>query len=464
MKLELVLLSMTFFFIHTNSQAFEHKEQKSDESCFVTSSGPKYSVSSKVVMSRMSNTEKYTGQHIEYASPSVAADGKIITGSGDEILILNPDGTKKATFKTNGTVKKAAFLKDGTIVVPSEDGKVYFLNPDGTKKAEFYRGNSGYITKPAIMKDDTVVVGNLFGKIYFINPDGTKKAVFSTGGQERSVPVIMNDETVVVGSSFRDGESLRASVHFINPDGTKKSNFQLTDSDSLVEATPVIAKDGRAVVGDYNGKVYFFNSDGTKKAEFDTIEFDENKFHNSDAFSSSPAIMEDGTIVIASRTGKVYFLNPDGTKKNQVNLDLNKNVSYNFKINFMKDGTIVLADGDIYFLNPDGTKKTEFYPEGAITDFAIMEDDTIVASSREHEKYLGKGKSETGVHKLYFLKLASEPEKKGELIPAGVACKSVDKTSKASISDGNRVTKPRDDTSGAPAQKPNAVPGNGINK
>jgi len=64
------------------------------------------------------------------SSPAVGADGTIYVGSRDyNLYALNPDGTQKWKFATNGEVwSSPAVGADGTMYVGSADGNVYALH------------------------------------------------------------------------------------------------------------------------------------------------------------------------------------------------------------------------------------------------------------------------------------------------------------------------------------------------
>ncbi len=63
------------------------------------------------------------------AGPTIGPDGVIYTG-GDGIYAINPDGTLRWRFATNGHVASApALLADGTVVAGSQDDLIYAIAP-----------------------------------------------------------------------------------------------------------------------------------------------------------------------------------------------------------------------------------------------------------------------------------------------------------------------------------------------
>lgn len=154
-------------------------------------------------------------------------------------------------------------------------------------------GEQAIISMPAIMKDGTIVIGSDDHNVYFLNPNGKLKTKFETDDIVRSSPAIMNDGTVVVGSW--DG-----FVYFLSPNGKLKAKFE---TGNMIFSSPAIMNDGTVIIG-ANNVVYFLNPNGTLKAKFDKNE----------GITSSPAIMSDGTVVVGSNDGNVYYLDLDPSR------------------------------------------------------------------------------------------------------------------------------------------------------
>ena len=131
-------------------------------------------------------------------SPAIGVDGTIYTGSNDDNLYaINPDGTQKWAFTTNGTVNSSAIGLDGTIYAGSDDYHLYAINPDGTQKWAF--ATNGEVNRsPAIGLDGTIYAGSV-NYLYAINPDGTQKWAFYGSV---SSPTIGVDGTIYVGSGY----------------------------------------------------------------------------------------------------------------------------------------------------------------------------------------------------------------------------------------------------------------------
>ncbi|MDD5688935.1 MAG: PQQ-binding-like beta-propeller repeat protein, partial [Caldisericia bacterium] len=81
----------------------------------------------------------------------------------DYLYALNPDGTLKWKFETegdgmHGIYSSPAIGSDGTIYVGTDDDYLYALNPDGTLKWKF-KANNAISSSPAISSDGTIYVG-----------------------------------------------------------------------------------------------------------------------------------------------------------------------------------------------------------------------------------------------------------------------------------------------------------------
>ncbi|MEN6341317.1 MAG: PKD domain-containing protein, partial [Methanospirillum sp.] len=232
-----------------------------------------------------------------FGTPAIGADGTIYVGCYDKSLYaLNPDGTLKWSSATGNYIYGSpAIGADGTVYVGSYDKKFYALNPDGTQKWNFTAGSYFYYTAPTIGADGTIYIGNYDNKLYAFNPDGTVKWAYATGNRIYGAAAIGSDGTIYVGSYDK-------KVYALNPDGTKKWS---SATGNYIYGSPAIGTDGTVYVGSYDKKVYAFNPDGTLKWNYLTGNY----------IYGSPVIGADGTVYIGSYDKKVYAFNPDGTLK-----------------------------------------------------------------------------------------------------------------------------------------------------
>jgi outer membrane protein assembly factor BamB len=282
---------------------------------------------------------------------------------------LNPDGTKKWSFKTNGYVQSSpAIAMDGTIYVGSNDGKLYAIYPNGTKKWSLGIGDGWVTSSPVIDRDGIIFIGSVGGyNICAVNPNGTKKWNFVTGDSIYSSPTLDDEGTIYCGS--HDGY-----IYALYPNGTLKWKYNTGTLCGGSGAT--VGEDGTLYFGTVEGSFYALYPNGTKKWK---LELGINVV-------SSPAIAEDGTIYVAAYKDPfwgayIYGINPDGSINWKYFIDTDS-VSASPAID--KYGIIYIGgwDGFLYAFNPNGTLKWSFKAlDYVLTSAAIGEDGTIYFGS-----------------------------------------------------------------------------------
>jgi len=105
----------------------------------------------------------------------IGRDGTVYIGSWDNMLhAVNPDGTRKWVFTTDGAVGTPALGEDGTIFFGSMDSYAYALRPDGTLRWRCPTGGSTH-QQPAIGADGTVYLSSDDGYLRAFDPDGSLK-------------------------------------------------------------------------------------------------------------------------------------------------------------------------------------------------------------------------------------------------------------------------------------------------
>lgn len=304
------------------------------------------------------------------SSPAIAGDGTIyIPTFNGRLYAVSRYGTFKWMYNTYDTVwfdSSPAIGADGTVYLGTLDGQLVALTPYGTRKWSYY--TLYYISQtPAIGADGTIYVGGGSGELHAVNPDGTAKWLFQVDNWAwiDSSPVIGVDGTVYVGTG---GDT---KVYAINPDGTLKWTFQVADNLN----NPAIGADGTIYVGSWDRNLYAVNPDGTQKWVFQT----------GDTIYSSPAIGVDGTIYIGSGDTNLYAINPDGTLK----WASATGGHFGGTPAIGADGTIYVAAGESLFaLNPDGTKRWDLGCLCLDSSPAIGSDGTIYIGAAEGYGYL----------------------------------------------------------------------------
>lgn len=219
--------------------------------------------------------------------PTIGTDGMLYTG-GDAIYAINPEGTIRWRFPTNGHVSNApAVAPDGTVVAGSQDNLIYALTKEGSKRWDF-RARDDVESTPAIEEDGTAYVGSDDNRLYALSPTGQLSWAFTTGDDVRASPAIGHDGTVYVGSF--DG-----LLYAIRRDGTLAWSFRTGDrivSSALVDAT------GAILFGSEDDRLYALEPDGKLRWSVEL----------GGDIDSSPILAPDGTIYVGCDDKKVYAL------------------------------------------------------------------------------------------------------------------------------------------------------------
>jgi outer membrane protein assembly factor BamB len=326
--------------------------------------------------------EKWKFQTGTMESSVVIDDGNIIYfGNMDwDFYALNPDGTLKWIYETNGLIwSTAAIDEDGTIYIGAWDDYLHAINPDGTRKWRFNAHSANIGSSPAIADDGTIYFGSMWslgdgGKIHAVNPDGTEKWYYQTGYAISSDPAIADDGTIYIGS----GDDY---LYAMNPNGTLKWRYKTGDE---IHGHPSIAEDGTIYIGSYDKYLYaLYPNNGTLKW----------KINMGFQTDGNPSIASDGTIYIGGTKLKAFY--PNGTLKWSYNLGTNQYISKSSPA-ISADGTIYIGtfrydlDGGFFHaINPDGTQRfsKKITDYGCFSAPAIGEDETVYIGSTPRGAY-----------------------------------------------------------------------------
>jgi len=155
---------------------------------------------------------------IYISSPAIDAYGNIYIGGGDlcGLSAVNPDGTLKWFFETEGEIEASSSIdSEGIIYFGCWDNYIYAVNPDGTLRWRFPMASYTH-SSPAI--SDGIYIGSNDNKVYALKFDGTLKWAYETGSEVKSSPAIDKNEIVFIGSADYN-------MYALNPDGTLKWAF-----------------------------------------------------------------------------------------------------------------------------------------------------------------------------------------------------------------------------------------------
>ncbi len=193
-----------------------------------------------------------------YASATIAPDGTIYLGSDDDatghlLYAINPDGTRKWTFRPDNAIYTAVALDAagnlyfGTL----SSGRLYSVTSAGVLRWTYTGATLGTSSSPTLSADGgTVYFGAYDSKFHAVSTaTGAARWTFPLGREVRaSSPAVDANGTVYIGCY--DG-----LIYAINPDGTLKRTWATAD---WIRSSPAIA--GTTLyVGSNDHKLYAFD-------------------------------------------------------------------------------------------------------------------------------------------------------------------------------------------------------------
>ncbi len=259
------------------------------------------------------------------ASPAIASDGRIVlpAGAGD-LLILNPDGTKRKRLRSDGTIRTPPAVGANDVVywgddhhvayagsiggsrlwstrldapitagpVVAADGTVYF----GTTKLWALDGNNGNVLwqtelgarllgTPALGTDGTIYATTEDGRVVAYTTAGLLRWTYRTGGTLHAGPVVGANDLVYVAA----GDSL---VYVLGAEGNVLGTFKTLAG---LRAPPALGADGRLYIPGGDKRFYALREGGRD-------------------FAQSPPDRLGGDLLRDPDTGKVYVL-VDGLRR-----------------------------------------------------------------------------------------------------------------------------------------------------
>jgi outer membrane protein assembly factor BamB len=297
-----------------------------------------------------------TGKGI-FSSPVVAADGTIYVGSADRTFYaLSPDGSVRWQKLTGEIIDSAALLDDqGRIYFGSGDGHLYALDAATGAEVWTFAADAPFPGGGLINWFEGNVAIGPDGTLYAPNDNFYVYAVDRTTGQAAwrllmpdqnwSLPAVDPHGGDLFAASNTMVSVLGGNTFGVAPDGTVRWEQR---HNGTVAASPLLTRDGKVVVGGFDGFVRAYSREGIVLWELGTR----------DHVYASPAQLSDGTIVQPSADGTIYALDPaDGTLVWAY--DTLEAVRSSPAVDGDDNVYVGTGDGRLLVLNPDGTRRWE---------------------------------------------------------------------------------------------------------
>jgi outer membrane protein assembly factor BamB len=297
-----------------------------------------------------------TGKGI-FSTPVIDGDGTVYVGSADRTFYaIANDGTLRWSRLTGEIIDSSALLDDrGRVYVGSGDGMLYALDRTTgdvvrTFTADAPAVNAAFINwfegNVALGGDGSLYVPNdNFFTYALARDDLSVRWRFKTVDQTWSLPAV----DVTTGRLFLGNNNLLKALgdNTFAIDAATGQGVWSHGTDGTIAASPLLTRDGRVVVGGFDGFVRAY--DAATGAEAWPAPFGAR-----DHVYGSPGELPDGTIVQPSADGSVYGLDPaTGAKRWQ--FDTRDAIRASPAID--GDGNVYVGAGDgrLYVLDPDGT-------------------------------------------------------------------------------------------------------------
>ena len=295
-------------------------------------------------------------------APAVAADGTIYVhingGEGNTVAVerlvaVNPDGTVKWIFKTNGgagsftssTQSSPVIGPDGTIYFGSMDTRLYALGSNRKVRWAVSPSSSSIDSSPALEASRNVVyVQDAASTVSAYGTKGMLKwqdRISTTSGGDSSAAVSASNGVLYIAAQSPP------TLYAINPDGTIAWHKPLGSSGDFAFSTPAIGPSGTIYIG-LDGLYAFTPAGVLKWHALPFVPFS----------SAAPVVAADGTIywdapcTAGGATQGLCAVNPAGTLRWSITLPSTSSQG-------LDPAPAIGANGSLYVSAPDVFNKSD---------------------------------------------------------------------------------------------------------
>lgn len=219
-------------------------------------------------------------------SANALGDGTLLVPTNDgKLHALSSDGaTTKWSATTNDTAGSSpAVSSDGTLYVASSDKKLYALGRDGSTKWTYDVG-APPVFSPVVGGDETIYVGASDGKLHAVSPEGKVRWTYAAGGPITGGPAV-DPYTVYVGSEDKKLHAVAVAT------GTARWQYATLGA----VATPVVDFAGTVYVGSADARLYVLSKSGSLLFAVNAR----------GPIKSAPALSDDGMMFVTTTTSVV---------------------------------------------------------------------------------------------------------------------------------------------------------------
>ncbi|NMC72271.1 MAG: PQQ-binding-like beta-propeller repeat protein [Myxococcales bacterium] len=275
-----------------------------------------------------------------YSTPCITGDGLVLFGADtDSIYALRPDGRVAWTILPAGDTERPELHDVDTAPIAARGVGyvaaglyVYAFDLRGTVRWRTATGGKVY-SSPALLPDGTVVVGSQDDKLWAFRPAGAVRWTYDTAADLDATPAV-DDLRRVIYAAGDDGK-----VHAVDFDGKP---LWKTDVGGFVRSGVAVDLEGRVYVTTFGptARLVALDPDGgwvrwtSDAGTGPTAEF---------GIRSAPVVAPDGTVLYGAPGGFVRAVSPGGE------------TLWTFPVpDDVDSGPILADDGTIYFGCDDG--------------------------------------------------------------------------------------------------------------